>query len=419
MSYRYIIAFSVIIGILVILDLYTWHGLKKTVSKKVFRFFKWFIPITTFLFFLGFILNIFRSGQGIHNASYLINLITGFTFGVFLAKLLIASPFLIEDFVRYSIYIYRKLSIKLKGKTYSRALPGRRKFVRNIALSMAAIPLSGTIYAITRGKYNFQIQQVPLSFSNLPKEFEGLKIVQFSDFHAGSFDDYKAVRMGLALINEQKPDVILFTGDLVNNRAAEAEVFVEMLKELEAPFGKFAILGNHDYGEYMPFPDEAAKQENWDTLMNLFKRTGFKLLRNESISLDRNGSKIDLVGVENWGNPPFPQYGDLNQATRGLDEDRFTILMSHDPDHWDQQIRLHPKRFDLTLSGHTHGAQFGVDIPGWKWSPVKYRYNRWLGLYKEDNQFLYVSKGFGFLGFPGRIGMSPEIVVFKLSGIQT
>lgn len=415
MSYRYIIVFSVIIGILVILDIYTWYGLKKTVSKKIFKFFKWFIPLTTFLFILGFVLNIFRSGQGIHNAHYLINLITGFTFGVFLAKLLIASPFLIEDLVRYSIYIYRKLYIKFKGRKYARALPSRRKFVRNIALSMAAIPLSGTIYAITRGKYNFQIQKVALSFPNFPAAFNGLRVVQFSDFHAGSFDDIVAVQAGLDLINKQQPDVVLFTGDIVNNRAAECEIFVEMLKSIEAPYGKFAILGNHDYGKYMPFPSEAAEEENWNELMQLFERAGFKLLRNEHVCLEKSGSKINIVGVENWGNPPFPQLGDLNKATEGLAENYFTILMSHDPDHWDQEVRLHPKRFDLTLSGHTHGAQFGVDIPGWKWSPVKYRYRRWLGLYKENKEYLYVSKGFGFLGFPGRIGMSPEIVVFDLS----
>lgn len=419
MSYRYVIAFSVIIGLLVILDLYTWHGLKKTVSKKVFQFFKWFIPITTFLFFLGFILNIFRADQGVYNASYLINITTGFTFGVFIAKLLIALPFIIEDLIRYSVFLFRKLFSVNKEHQKGKILPSRRTFVRNVALSMAAIPLSGTIYAITRGKYNFQIKKTPLSFAHLPKAFNGLKIVQFSDFHAGSFDDYEAVKAGLSLINEQQPDVILFTGDLVNNRAVESEIFVEILKELKAPYGKYAILGNHDYGEYMSFPDTVAEKDNWDKLIEVFKRTGFNLLRNENISLEREGAKIDLVGVENWGNPPFPQYGDLDKATQGLDEDRFTILMSHDPDHWDEQIRFHPKRFDLTLSGHTHGAQFGVDIPGWKWSPVKYRYKRWLGLYKEDNQFLYVSKGFGFLGFPGRIGMSPEIVVFELSGIQT
>lgn len=411
MSYRYIIAFSVITGIFILLDIYTWHGLKKTVSRRVFIFFKWFIPVTTILFFLGFILNIYRGVQGIHNAHYLLNIITGFTFGVFVAKLIIASPFLIEDIVRYTISIIRRIT---KNKKTGQYLPSRRVFVRNISLSLAAVPVVGTIYAITYGKYNFQVRNIPLSFKDLPPQFDGLKVLQFSDFHAGSFDDISAVRQGLSLINRENPDVIVFTGDLVNNRAVECEPYIDMLKDLEAPFGKYAILGNHDYGEYMPFSTEDEKNENWNQLINMFDRSGFKLLMNENTQLKKEGAEIDLIGVENWGNPPFPQYGDLNDATSGLSNKNFSILLSHDPDYWDHEIRHNPKNINLTLSGHTHGAQFGVDIPGWKWSPVKYRYKRWLGLYKEADQYLFVNKGFGFLGFPGRIGMSPEIVVFEL-----
>jgi predicted MPP superfamily phosphohydrolase len=410
MSYRYIIAFSVIIGILVILDIYTWRGIKKTVSKKVFLFFKWFIPATTFLFILGFVVNIYRGDQGIHNAHYLINLTTGFTFGVFLAKLLIALPFFLEDLFRYSSFIVQLFK---SGKRKEKHLPSRRKFVRNIALSLAAIPLSGTIYAITFGKYNFEVKHIPLKFDRLPKAFDGLRVVQFSDFHSGSFDDYDAVEFGLSLINKQQPDVVLFTGDLVNNRALESRPFIEMLSRIEAPLGKFAILGNHDYGEYMPFESEAAKEENYFQLNKAFIDAGFQLMLNENVVLKKNNQSINLIGVENWGKPPFPQYGDLDVATQNLNKDDFTILLSHDPDHWEYEARQYPFHFDLTLSGHTHGAQFGVDIPGWQWSPVQYRYKRWLGLYKEDNQYLFVSKGFGFLGFPGRIGMSPEVICFE------
>ncbi|PHR44788.1 MAG: phosphoesterase [Fluviicola sp.] len=414
MSYRYIIAFSVIIGILVLLDIYTWRGIKKTVSKNFFLFFKWFIPSTTFLFILGFAVNVYRGDQGIHNAHYLLNITTGFTFGVFLAKLIIAAPFLIEDVFRYPIFVYNRLKTKKAEKVY---LPSRRKFVRNISLSLAAIPLAGTIYAITRGKYNYEVKNIPLRLKNLPKSFEGLKVLQFSDFHAGSFDDYKAVEFGLSLINKQKPDVVLFTGDLVNNRAVESDPFIDMLSRIEAPIGKFAILGNHDYGEYMPFESEEEKQENSRLLEKAFEKSGFHLMLNENVQLERNGEIINLIGVENWGKPPFPQFGDLDRATKGIDQSKFNILLSHDPDHWEYEARQYPVHFDLTLSGHTHGAQFGVDIPGWQWSPVKYRYKRWLGLYKEDDQYLYVSKGFGFLGFPGRIGMSPEVVCFEFESM--
>lgn len=411
MSYRYIIVFSVIIVICVFLDIYTWRGLQKTVSKKVFQFFKWFIPLSTFLFFLGFILTIYRAGQGIYNAHYLVNLITGFTFGVFLAKLLIAAPFLLEDVVRYPILIVRKLK---RINRSSPAMPSRRRFVRNISLSLAAIPLSGTIYAITRGKYNFQVKELTLAFDNLPEAFDGFKIVQFSDFHAGSFDDYEQVKRGLALINEAQPDLIVFTGDLVNNRPQEAEPFIDLLSALDAPYGKFSILGNHDYGDYMPFKNEKERQLNREHLERIHSQCGFDLLNNATRMIQKDSASIALMGVENWGNTPFPQYGDLDIVTKGIDEQQFSILLSHDPDHWEELAKDYPKKFNLTLSGHTHGAQFGVDIPGWQWSPVKYRYKRWLGLYEFKKQYLFVSKGFGFLGFPGRIGMSPEIVVFKL-----
>ena len=411
MSYRYIIVFSVITLLLVLIDIYTWRGLQKTVSRRVFQFFKWFIPVTTFLFFLGFITNIYRTGQGIYNAHYLINLVSGFTFGVFLAKLLIATPFLLEDLVRYPILIVRKI----KGfKGDKPAMPSRRRFVRNISLSLAAVPLSGAIYAITRGKYNYQVKEITLSFDDLPEEFDGFKIAQFSDFHAGSFDDHEQVKRGLALITEANPDMIVFTGDLVNNRPQEAEAFVDVLSDLDAPFGKFSILGNHDYGDYMPFENEEERNSNRAYLEKIHAQCGFDLLNNETRIIEKNNASIALLGVENWGNAPFPQYGDLDTVTNGIDEKTFSVLLSHDPDHWEDVAKDYPHHFHLTLSGHTHGAQFGVEIPGWQWSPVQYRYKRWLGLYEFKKQYLFVSKGFGFLGFPGRIGMSPEVIIFKL-----
>ncbi len=411
MSYRYIIVFSFITLLCALLDIYTWRGLQKTVSKRVFRFFKWFIPVTTFLFFLGFILTIYRAGQGIYNAHYLLNIMTGFTFGVFLAKLLIAAPFLIEDLFRYPVYIFRKIK---KEKRNEPAMPSRRRFVRNISLSLAAIPLSGTIYAITRGKYNYQVKELTLFFDDLPLEFDGFKIAHFSDFHAGSFDDLEQVRGGLQLISEGNPDMIVFTGDIVNNRPQEALPFVEMLQELKAPYGKYSILGNHDYGDYMPFENDEERKKNRAQLEGIHRDAGFDLLNNTRRTIQKGTDSISLLGVENWGNDPFPKYGDLDTVTDGLSEKEFKILLSHDPDHWEYVTKDHQQHIHVTLSGHTHGAQFGVDIPGWQWSPVKYRYKRWLGLYEHNNQFLFVSKGFGFLGFPGRIGMSPEIIQFTL-----
>ncbi len=395
-----------------VLDIYIWRSLKRTINPKVFKYVKWFIPLTTALFFTGFMSNLIRSANGIMNANYALNLMVGFSFGVFIAKLLMAIPFLLEDIKRYPIFMFKWIVRKQPRKE---SMPERRKFVRNISLGVASIPFLGTIYGITAGKYNYQLKRVPLSFSNLPKSFEGLKVIQFSDFHSGSFDDYEAVRNGLAYINERKPDLILFTGDLVNNRAGESEPFMEMLRELDAPLGKFAILGNHDYGDYVPYNSDQERVDNMKSLFNVFEYTGFDLLNNENRQIEKNGEIIDIIGVENWGQAPFPQYGDLDKATEGLPKDRFSILLSHDPDHWEYEARDYDHPFALTVSGHTHGAQFGVEIPGWEWSPVQYRYKRWMGLYREKDQYLFVSKGFGFLGFPGRVGMSPEVIEFTLT----
>lgn len=411
MSYRYIILFSFMLAVFSVLDVYIWRSLKRTVKPNVFNYVKWVIPFTTLLFFVGFITNLIRSANGILNASYFINIMVGFSFGVFIAKLLMSLPFLLEDIKRTPHFFYSWI---IQKKSRKQSIPDRRRFVRNISLGLASVPFVGTIYGITAGKYNYQLKRIPLTFSNLPKAFDGLKVIQFSDFHAGSFDDYEAVKRGLSYINERKPDLILFTGDLVNNRSGESEPFLDMLKSLEAPLGKFAILGNHDYGDYVPYESEQDRSNNMMSLFEVFKSIGFDLMTNENRQVEKNGEIIDIIGVENWGQDPFPQYGDLGKATAGLPKDRFSILLSHDPDHWEYEARDFPHPFDLTLSGHTHGAQFGVDIPGWEWSPVQYRYKRWMGLYKEKDQYLFVSKGFGFLGFPGRIGMSPEIVEFTM-----
>ena len=400
------------LAIFAMLDIYIWRGLKKTLKPNLFKKVKWIIPLTTLLFFFGFIANLVRAANGVMNANIAINMMVGFSFGVFIAKIVLAVPFLIEDVRRYPLFFFKWIFKRQKSKE---AMPERRRFVRNISLGLASIPVIGTIYGITAGKYNYQLKRIPLSFGNLPRSFDGLKVIQFSDFHAGSFDDFEAVKQGLAYINERKPDLILFTGDLVNNRAGESKPFLEMLRNLEAPLGKFAVLGNHDYGDYVPYESEEARNENMKSLFEVIDYAGFDLLNNENRQVIKNGETIDIIGVENWGQDPFPQYGDLNKATAGLPKDRFSILLSHDPDHWEYEVRDHPHPFDLTLSGHTHGAQFGVEIPGWEWSPVQYRYKRWMGLYKEKNQYLFVSKGFGFLGFPGRVGMSPEIIEFTIN----
>jgi len=403
---RGIIIFLVVVIFLSSLDIYLWWAIKKTVSTA---WVKWLIPISTLLLLAAFFLAFRRAGLGEHNASYSLNFIVGLTFGILISKLLMITIFFMEDFVRVISYLVEK--------TISRSpvqINGRRLFVRNLSIGIAAIPFAGTLWGITRGKYHYLINRFELSFKDLPDGFDGFKVVQFTDFHAGSFDHPAEVIRGLELLQQEKGDIIVFTGDAVNNRAIELKPFVSMWKNLQAPAGKFSILGNHDYGDYMPWKSDTDRNENRQLLESYHKKADFTLLNNTHQIIERNGDKIAICGVENWGKPPFPQYGNIEQALGDLTPNIFKVLLSHDPDHWEHEVRHMSSNVHLTLSGHTHGAQFGIDIPGWKWSPVKYRYKRWLGLYQEKGQYLYVNRGFGFLGFPGRVGMRPEISVFTL-----
>jgi len=263
------------------------------------------------------------------------------------------------------------------------------------------------------GKYNYKTTHTKLNYENLPKSFDGIKIIHISDIHIGSLNNKQKVEKAIQSINAQKPDLILFSGDLVNNFAKEMNGWEEIFGKLEAKYGKFSVLGNHDYGDYIDWPSENEKLKNVYDVMEKHKQIGFQLLMNESVRVPIGNDTIYISGVENWGLPPFHQYGDLNKAISGIPENAFKILLSHDPSHWDAEI-LSKTNIDLTLSGHTHAMQAGINIFGFKWSPVKYKYPRWSGLYKKENQYLYVNQGFGFIGFPGRIGMPPEITVIEL-----
>lgn len=396
----------VVFVFLSLIDLYLWWAIKKTLSNT---WIKWFIPLTTLVLLVSFFLTFRRAAIGEYNALYSLNFAVGLTFGLLVAKLLMITIFFMEDFVRVMAYLVEKT---ISNQPIQ--MSGRRTFVRNLSLSIASIPIAGTLWGITRGKYHFLINRFELTFKDLPDNFDGFKIVHFTDFHAGSFDHPAEVARGLELLQEEKGDIIVFTGDAVNNRALELKPFVSMWKNLNAPAGKFSILGNHDYGDYVPWEKEKDRLENRELLQKYKEKADFTLLNNSHQIIERNGDKIAICGVENWGKPPFPQYGDINLALGDLPQNMFKVLLSHDPDHWENEVRHLSSHVNLTLSGHTHGAQFGVEIPGWKWSPVKYRYKRWLGLYKENDKYLYVNRGFGFLGFPGRVGMRPEISVFTL-----
>ena len=323
-----------------------------------------------------------------------------------------------EDFIRFITGTYQSVSGNHEGDF----LPERRKFVSQIALVLSAIPFLGILHGVLIGKYRYRVINHTLEFDDLPDAFDGFTITQISDIHSGSFDNKKKLEYGIDLINKQESDVILFTGDLVNNHSKEMEPWIESFKKLKAPMGKYSILGNHDYGDYMTWPSQEAKEANMERLYEIHEELGFRLLRNESVKLQKlalsgvesAGASIDLLGVENWGKG-FGQYGDLKKTAANLSDQSFKILMSHDPSHFDEEVKKFSQFIHLTLSGHTHGMQFGIEIPGFiKWSPASLRYPKWAGLYEELGRYLHVNRGFGFLAFPGRVGIWPEITVLKL-----
>jgi uncharacterized protein len=294
-------------------------------------------------------------------------------------------------------------------------LPERRKFVSQLALALAAIPFSSLIYGMTFGKYNYKVIKQQIFFPDLPDAFDGFKITQISDVHSGSFDNPEKINYAIDLVNEQNSDMILFTGDIVNTHAKEMLPWIETFNRIKKhKYGKYSILGNHDYGEYVDWKSQKDKEANFQAIKSLYGQIDFKLMLNEHAFIEKGNDKIALVGVENWG-LHFKKAGDLHKASEGLSKEEFKILMSHDPSHWDAEINQHQKDFHLTLSGHTHGLQFGIEIPGFfKWSPAQYVYDQWAGLYEKAGKYIYVNRGFGYHAYPGRVGIMPEITVIEL-----
>ncbi|MBS7785911.1 metallophosphoesterase [Flavobacterium sp. CYK-55] len=340
---------------------------------------------------------------------------TLFTLGL---MLLVYLPKIVVTLVMLGEDVFRLLSGSVQYFVKSSTtgfLPERRKFISQIGLGLAAVPFLSLIYGMTVGKYNYKVIKQRIFFPDLPDAFDGFTITQISDVHSGSFDNPEKINYAIDLINEQEADMILFTGDIVNTHAKEMHPWIESFNRIkDFKFGKFSVLGNHDYGEYVTWSSPQDKEKNFEDIKNLYSEIGFELLLNENRFIAKDGQRIALVGVENWGRN-FKQAGDLNKATKNLSETDFKILMSHDPSHWEYEVKKHPKNIHLTLSGHTHGLQFGIEIPGFlKWSPVQYIYKQWAGLYEEFGRYIYVNRGFGFHAYPGRVGIMPEITVIQL-----
>ena len=391
----------IFLAFLLIIDIYSFQAIK-TVSKKKVRL--TYILVNGILYFLlffqiFFIENVRESALLTYNFTLL--------FILFVSKTILILFLFPEDILRVIKFLFSKI----KNKKIDNS---RRKFISNLSLAVAAIPIPIMIHGITRGRYNFKVVNHEISFKDLPKSFDGYTITHLSDFHCGSFESRSKLKYAIDLVNEQNSDLIAFTGDFVNNTYTEILPWIDELKKINSKDGKFSILGNHDYGDYYDWGTEENKKLGFKKLIEIQNELGFKVLRDESVHIKKNNEKISLVGVENWGDG-FKKKGDIDKAISDLDESDFKIVLSHDPSHWDKILVDHKEKFNLTLSGHTHGMQFGIEIPGFiKWSPVKYRYKYWAGLYERSNQFINVNRGFGVLGFPGRVGIWPEITVIKL-----
>ena len=410
-SWRYIWVVPILV---LVLDLYVFQAVKAASqsasprARSVIFGGYWIVSVVALLLlcFLPYMYRRFTWMQG-----YAFFILVGF----YLAKLLVCGFLVIDDFRRVLQWIAGRLIAASKpGDVGAREGISRSVFMSWLGMGVGAGIYSSLLYGLSN-KYKYRVRRLRLAFDNLPASFKGLRIVQISDIHSGSLKDPAAVRRGIDMVMAEKADLILFTGDLVNDIAMEVGEYQSIFSCLSAPMGVYSTLGNHDYGDYAWWENAEAKKANLDHLMRIQKEMGWRLLMNEHVVLERGEEQIAVLGVENWSaKSRFPKYGKLDEAYAGADKYPFKILMSHDPSHWDAEVRKDYPDIDLMLAGHTHGMQFGLEMPGFKWSPVQYIYKEWAGLYEQGKQKLYVNRGFGFIGYPGRVGIMPEITVIEL-----
>jgi uncharacterized protein len=405
----------ILAGFMILLDLYVFQIIKNVSggshrTRSIIFTSYWIISIAALIIlFILPLLHLDNYSKGVRSTVFAIII------GLFLAKLVAAVFFLIDDIRRGIQWLAGKLFFRnTEGEQIEEERISRSLFLSWLGLAVGGGLFSSLLYGFSN-KYNYRIKKIKLNYSNLPASFKGLRVVQISDIHSGSFTNKAAVQKGVDKILEMKPDLILFTGDLVNNKSDEMVDYIDVFNQLKAPLGVYSTLGNHDYGDYVSWPSKEAKKQNLEYLKQIHAQLGWRLLMNENVLLDRSGEQIAIIGIENWSaKARFPKYGDLGRAYAGTEQVPFKILMSHDPSHWDAEVRPKYGDIDLMLAGHTHGMQFGVEIPWLKWSPVQYVYKQWAGLYQEGKQKLYVNRGFGFIGYPGRVGILPEITLFEL-----
>lgn len=407
----------IIVGIMLVLEIYVFQAIKMVLPASSPRIrltimvIYWILSVLMLGTLLAFPYLNYESWPK-QFRTYLFSLIVGAFFSLLITSLFLA----VDDIRRGATWII----VKIFRNYAEGSQTDSEKITRSAFLSWMGLGAGGGLFATLiygfSNKYNYNLKRVVLNYNNLPPAFRGLKIVHLSDIHTGSFMDKQAVQRGIDKVMNEKPDLILFTGDLVNDRAVEMIEYMDVFNQLKAPMGVYSILGNHDYGDYAQWSSREEKASNLERLKAIHGEVGWKLLMNENVIFEKNNQHLALIGIENWsakGN--FPKYGRMNEAYPGTENVPFKILLSHDPSHWDAEVRMKYADIDLTLAGHTHGMQFGVEVPGFRWSPVQYMYKQWAGLYEEGNQKLYINRGFGFIGYPGRVGILPEITVITLT----
>jgi uncharacterized protein len=379
------------------------------VPKAVFRYGFWFPT----LFSVGVLIWwTFADPYSINTTAR--NLLLTSLFAIYFSKIFGILLLFVDDIQRGVKWIAHFFYSGEPGGLPGKAIP-RSEFLSKAALIASSVPLGAMAYGVISGAHDYRVRRVTVKLPNLPKSFDGIRIGQISDIHSGSFFNKKAVIGGVEMFLREKPDVIFFTGDLVNNETTEVNEYINVFDKIQAPLGVFSITGNHDYGDYNPkSKDPVWDRNNFRGLIDAHKQMKYDLLLNEHRFIAIGGEKIAIIGNENWGAGRFSKYGKLNQAYKGTEEAAVKLLLSHDPSHWDAQVRPEFPDIDMTFSGHTHGFQFGVEIGNFKWSPSQYVYKQWSGLYQEGSQYLYVNRGFGYLGYPGRIGMPPELTIIEL-----
>ncbi|WP_338409312.1 metallophosphoesterase [uncultured Flavobacterium sp.] len=393
---------------IVLIEFYSFQAIRTVSKSKIVLFLYLLVTLVTVVYIVYNFSQFDRSVGQTQNS-----LITTGLFLIFVVpKILISFILFGEDVFRFIRGVINYFAGSPNDVAF---LPNRRKFISQIALGMASIPFVSLLYGMTIGKYNFKVIKQTIFFDDLPDSFDGTTITQISDIHSGSFDDVEKIEYAIDLINQQNSDLVLFTGDIVNTHAKEMYPWIAIFKKIHHPIlGKYSVLGNHDYGEYSTWKSEQEKEENFEAIKDLHRQIDFKLLLNEHVKIQKGSDSIALIGVENWGKH-FKKAGDLSLASKGVSQGDFKILMSHDPSHWNEEVQRNENKYHLTLSGHTHGFQFGIEVPGWiKWSPVQYVYKQWAGLYENNGRFIYVNRGLGFHAFPGRVGIMPEITVITL-----